>query len=262
MVQIDAGRPAALQADRGKKLHPLSVRPWLAGLLVIASVTFVAGYYAPLGGANDELREQVKELSLEYQRAVAGFEATNAKLAASERLSDERKNALGKINAAESTAVSALTNLYKEIDQALEPLSSGKLVSVDKGHDSAIVTIDARFLIYPHKTFVHPQGKDLLCKIARALPKSTGRPSQVVAIANGDKPSSKIVEKQFPTSWQLSAGLAAEIAAELSNCGIAGTELRAVGAGHFDGDAKLAKKSPARFEIHVYPDIPFEGAAE
>src|SRR5690606_19838134 len=109
------------------------------------------------------------------------------------------------------------------------------------------------YLIYPHKTFVHAQGAALLCHVARAIPKGTVRPTEVVAHANGVKPSSRILEKQFVKSWQLSGMMAAEVAAELENCGMAGTDLRAVGAAHFEGNPRDAKKSAARFEVLIYP---------
>jgi hypothetical protein len=48
--------------------------------------------------------------------------------------------------------------------------------------------------------------------------------------------------------------MASEVAAELTKCGVAGTDLRAVGAAHFDGEPARARKSAARFEIYVYPE--------
>lgn len=256
MDDLNASAPAAKSTTTSTgKWGKLATPVWLVGILILLALTFLGGFYLPLENANRELGAQVDNLSGQYRQAISGYEKVHGDLATVRKENAERGVALGEISRAESSAKDALAALHEQIKNDLEPLTKTKLVSVDTDPDSVRITIDALYLVYPHKTFVHARGADMLCKVSKAIPKGTGRATEVVAHANGDKPASSILEKQFPSSWQLSAVMASEVASELTKCGIAGTDLRAVGAAHFDGEASRARKSAARFEIYVYPEL-------
>lgn len=253
MQRPDVSAISPEKSNGDAKRRGVCVPGWLAGFLLIFAVTFIAGYYLPARAANQELTRQVQRLSNEYRFAIDGYEVQVERLTTVTKERDEMKEALGEISQAESSAAGALGKLHDEMSAALSKLSKAELLSVTKTEQSVSVDIEARYLIYPHKTFVHAQGKQLLCQIARALPKGTGQPTRVVAHAHGEKPSSSILEKQLPTSWQLSAVMASEVAAAIESCGVAGVDLRAVGAAHFEGEPERARKSAARFEIFVFP---------
>lgn len=237
----------------GAKTRSIQVPGWLWGIFAGAGLAFVGGFYVPLQDANATHIEQFKQLSNEYKQAIAGYEKTHAKLTAVEKVRDEQKVKLGKISDAKSSAEKALDDLLASVESTLESEIKNKLVSVRKSKNAVAISLEALYLIYPHKTFVHDRGKGLLCSITKAIPKGGEHPTQVFAHANGDTPWSGILKKQFTSSWQLSATVASEVAMELSTCGVAGSDLRAVGAAHFKGDPKLSRKSVARIEIFVYP---------
>jgi hypothetical protein len=237
----------------GAKPQSLRLPRWLAGVCVILVLTFVSGFYWPLKNANDERVHQVKRLSHEYYLATQAYEGKTRELAELRGERDALKGELGNIETAETSAERELSALLESFESALRPRIDRKQLSVEKGKTSIKVVLEGMYLMYPGKSVVHKHGAALLCEIAKAIPKSPAHPTQVIARANGTKPWSTVLENQFETSWQLSAGLASEVSSEIETCGVLGTELRAVGAAHFEGEPKEAKKSAARIEIFVYP---------
>ncbi len=227
---------------------------WLNGLLLASALTFVFAFYVPAIQADEKHTQQFTKLADEYARAVQIHRALTKELAQAKALSQEQKLELDEIASAKASSQGTLTNLYKKVTTALNAEIKAKIVSVKEGPASVKISVEGMFLIYPHQIFVHARGERLLCKVAKVIGENPERPTEVVAHANGSKPASRPLEKQFPTSWQLSGVLASDVAEKLQKCGLAGTELRSVGAAHHEGNASLAKKSPARFEITVYPD--------
>ncbi len=247
------GVPAAFQ----RRPAPYLKTPvWLWGILAGVAITFVGGFYLPGEEANAVLTEHLEEVSGQYESAVTAYEQTNEKLLVAEKIRAEQKGKLGAISEAESKKEKARADLQGQIESSLEKFVKTKVVAVEQKDDSISIALQSNYLVFPHKTFVHDPGKRLLCEIAKAIPNSTSQPTRVVAHANGDAPWSGILKKQLPTSFQLSGAIASEVALELGHCGVESSNLLAVGAGHFDGDAKLAKKSPVRIEILVSPADP------
>lgn len=240
----------------GEAKPGLRIPTWLLGILVGGGLAFVAGYYFPEQQANEVLARDLKRLGGEYQQALAAYEKSHAALAAVEKVRDEQKGALGEISEQKQEAEKALSDLHQAIASPLEKFVNAEALAIEKRDDSVTISLESLYLVYPHKTFVHDRGKKLLCEIAKALPKSVGKPTQVVAHVNGDEPWSGILKKEFPSTFQLSASIAAEVTLDLAACGTPADALRAVGAGHVAGDEKLAKKSVARIEIVVYPKPP------
>lgn len=230
-----------------------SVPPWLKGILVVLGVTFLLGFYLPLLLSHQKLTDQFKALSGEYQNATQAFEQASTALRSTEAEKKTAKGQLKEISLAKTSAERDLNDLYEEVRELLAVPLERKQFTLKRGPRSVIVVVDALHLIYPHKTFVHDPGAELLCNVARAIPKNAAFPTQIIAHQNGATPYSGLLAKQYASSWQLSAVLAAEVAAAMSNCGVAGADLRAVGAAHFEGNARDSRKSLARFEIHLYP---------
>ncbi len=226
---------------------------WLKGIYVVLGLTFVLGFYVPLLSANQTLSKQFLSLSKEYAQATQAFEETSRELAKEATEKNEFKAELSDISQAASSESQAIDELYAELLRTLKLPIERKQFSVKKGKRSVSVVIDSLHLVYPHKTFVHAQGAELLCQMARSIPKHAAFPTQVVAHQNGIEPSSRLLAKQFVSSWQLSSMMASEVALAIEKCGVAGTQLRAVGAAHFEGNPRDAKKSVARFEIFIYP---------
>jgi flagellar motor protein MotB len=243
----------AAPVDFSRKRRKFSLRRLLTGVGLLAMATFVFGYYLPVVSASEILTDQVKTLASEYRVATEAFEKTSEQLSSAQQKGNRLEQNLNKIDEAESSRKKALEQLHRSIEEALKLHADRRLLKVQKRSDHVAIVIEALYLIYPHKTFVHAQGAAFLCQVARAIPKDTDRPIEIVAHANGLKPSSNILEKQFLKSWQLSGMMAGEVASELENCGITGTNLRAVGAAHFEGNPREAKKSAARFEVLIYP---------
>lgn len=226
---------------------------WLSGLILAAVLTFVLAFYLPATQTNAKHSQQFTELADEYARAVQIHRATTEKLSQVEAVREEQKRELDEIARAKASSQKTTASLYTKLTTSLSKEIKAKVVSVEEGQKSVRVSIEGMFLIYPHQIFVHARGQRLLCKVAKAVAQNEARLTEVLAHANGSKPASAPLEKQFPTSWQLSGVLAADVAEKLQTCGMQGTELRSVGAAHHQGNAGLAKKSPARFDIVVYP---------
>jgi flagellar motor protein MotB len=244
---------ASLPAGAANGSRALRIPRWLVGISVIAALTFAVGFYLPAQRANQVRATQIDQLSREYQSATQSFAATSKELAKVQKERDELSGKLAEIQQAKSSANTALDQAYAGFETELRARIDKKQVSLEKGTTNIKIILEGMYLIYPGKTEVHRPGAKMLCEIVKAIPKKVAHPTQIIARANGEKPWSKILENQFESSWQLSAGLAAEVAKEMEKCGVPGTELRAVGAAHFDGDPGSAKKSPARFEIFVFP---------
>lgn len=244
------GVPTAFQRRSAPSLR---TPVWLWGILAGAAIAFVGGFYLPEQSANAVLTAHLERLSAEYQSAITAYEKKTAALTAAEKIRDEQKGKLGAISEAESKKEKAISELHGQIEGSLEKFVKNKVLTVERTDESVAISLQSHFLVYPHKTFVHAPGKRLLCEIAKSIPKQTAQPTQIVAHANGESPWSGILKKQLPSSFQLSGTIASEVTLELANCGIEGENLRAVGAGHFGGDATLAKKSPVRLEFLVYP---------
>lgn len=229
---------------------------WLLGILVAAGLTFVAGFYLPEKEAGAVLAEDLKRLANEYKQSVAAYEKTHAELAASEKVRAAQEGTLGEISELKSRTQKALDDLRGEIEGPLEKLIKSKAVSVEKKSDNITISLEALYLMYPHKTFVHEPGKRLLCEIAKALPENLKQPTDVIAHVHGEEPWSGILKKEFPSTFQLSGAVASEVTQQLALCGAPAEGLRAVGAAHFHGEPTLARKSVARLEIVVYPKTP------
>lgn len=245
--------PASLQGGT----HPARrIPPWLLGILVAGGLTFVAGFYLPQQEASAVLAGDLKRLANEYEQSVAAYEKINAELAAAQKVRDEQAGQLGEISELKSRAQKSVSELKGDLEGALEKFVKAKALSVQKEDDNVTISLESLYLVYPHKTFVHDRGKQLLCEIAKALPKNLGRPTEIIAHVNGDEPWSGILKKEFPSTFQLSATIASDVTQQLALCGATADGLRAVGAGHFEGDPKLARKSVARIEIVVYPEAP------
>gem|GEM_PF-6255864 len=226
---------------------------WLNGILAGGVLTFILGFYLPATDANEAHRERLTELSESHARLTSLHRTTADELSKVEKIGKEQKSKLSNIATAEASATQALTSLKQHITEKLAPQIKAKMISVEVGAEAVSINIEGMYLIYPHQVFVHARGERLLCQVAQAMKKGSHRPTEVVAHANGSKPASRTLDKQFPTSWQLSGVLAADVAEKLQKCGVAGTDLRAVGAAHHKGNDTLSKKSPARFELLVYP---------
>lgn len=226
---------------------------WLVGICVIVGLTFVFGFYLPSRKANEVRAEQIQHLSQEYRAATQSYETMSRELDEARKERDSLSTKLSEIEQARSSANTALDEAYASIEAELRKRIDSKQLSVEKGTTNVKIVLDGMYLIYPGKSVVHRPGAKMLCQVAKAIPKKVAHPTQIIARANGEKPWSSILETQFESSWQLSAGLAAEVAKEMEKCGLSGSDLRAVGAAHFEGDPDSAKKSAARFEIFVYP---------
>jgi flagellar motor protein MotB len=231
----------------------LRIPTWLLGIFVASGLTFVLGYYFPEQEANAVLTRDLKSLGAEYEQSVAAYQKAHVELAAVEKVRDEQKGALGAISDEKQEAKKSLSALYQTVSSSLEKFVKAKALAVEKRERDVAISLESHYLVYPHKTFVHDRGKQLLCEIAKALPKTDDEPTHVVAHVNGDEPWSGILKKEFPSTFQLSASVAAEVALSLATCGAPADRLRAVGAGHAEGEPKLAKKSVARVEIIVSP---------
>lgn len=251
MKDFDVSAPLHASAANGART--LRMPKWLLGICVIAAGTFAIGFYLPAQKANEVRASQLDHLSGEYESAVQAYEATSQELAKVRKERDRVTGELTEIQQAKSSANTSLDQVYSGFETELRARIDKKQVSLEKGTTNVKIILEGMYLIYPGKTEVHRPGAKMLCEIVKAIPKKVAHPTQIIARANGEKPWSKILENQFESSWQLSAGLAAEVAKEMEKCGVPGNELRAVGAAHFDGDPGSAKKSAARFEIFVFP---------
>ena len=240
----------------GETKSALRIPVWFLGILLAGGVTFVAGFYIPGKEANAVLAQDMTRLAGEYKSSVAAYEKVQGELATAEKIRDEQKGALGEISDQKKRAENALGDLKSHLEGPLDKFVKAKALHIEKREGAAIISLEALYLVYPHKTFVHDRGKQLLCEIGKALPKDLDRPIDVVAHSHGGEPWSGILKKEFPSTFQLSASIASEVTRELSACGVSASDLRAVGAGHFKGDSKLARKSVARLEIVVYPNAP------
>lgn len=240
----------------GGTQRALRIPVWLLGILVAGGLTFVAGFYFPEKDASAVLAGDLKRLASEYKQSVAAYEKTNLELAAAQQVREEQSDQLGKISDQKTRMQQSLDSLQGEVERSLEKFVKAKALSVKKGGDSVTISIESLYLVYPHKAFVHDRGKQLLCEVAKALPKNLGRPSDVIAHINGDEPWSGLLKKEFPSTFQLSGAIASDVTQKLAECGAAPEGLRAVGAGHFLGEANLARKSVARLEIVMYPKAP------
>jgi hypothetical protein len=201
------------------------------------------------------LAQDLKQLAGEYTQSVAAYEKANLQLAAAEKIKGEQMGALGAISDQKARAQKALDDLENGIEGSLEKFIKAKVLSVEQRDGAVAISLEALYLVYPHKAFVHDRGKQLLCAIEKGLPKKLNRPIEIVAYANGDEPWSGILKKEFPSTFQLTATIASDVTRELSVCGAPAEGLRAVGAGHVKGDPQLARKSVARLEIVIYPDV-------
>lgn len=231
----------------------LRIPTWLLGILVASGLTFVGGFYYPEQDANAVLTRDLKHLGAEYERSLAAYQKSHVELTALEKIRDEQAGALGAISEQKQGAEKELAALYQAISNPLEKFVKAKALTVEKRESDVVVSLQSNYLVYPHKTFVHDRGKQLLCEIAKALPKTVDEPMQVVAHVNGDEPSSGPLKKEFPSSFQLSSSVAADVTLNLAACGVSADGLQAVGAGHAHGDPTLAKKSVARIDIVVSP---------
>jgi chemotaxis protein MotB len=213
---------ATMQAKGPKRWLRLGL-----GLLVIASLTFIAGYYIPLFRAHDALRAEFQQLS-ERRRLLDEKLRTGEQTV--KRLETEKSELQAKLDERQTTE-----NARKQqLDQLSASLDSIVASHERKGAAAASADSDrvrvalANHLVFSANSMTVPgRGTSLLCDIGKQA--GSGR-LRVVATTSEREPASATLKAKYPSPRELSSARAATVSNQLEkDCGIPGERLEAVG---------------------------------
>ena len=195
-------------------------RRWLRlliGLVVVATLTFVAAYYVPLFRAHDALRAEYQGLS-ERRRVLA--ETLLTKERELERVRREKATLQGKlddISAREKRRKQALEQLRTSISSKLRADETKGLAGTTIADGSVEVVLHNRLVFSPHTLTIPSKATSRLCDIVGA---SQGFELEVVSVTNDDEPPSVLLAAKYPTRAELSAVRAAVVGNRLGQaCG-------------------------------------------
>lgn len=197
------------------------------GLLVVAGLTFVAGYYIPLFRAHSALRDEFQTLSerrrtldealknkeRELARVTEEKAGLQAKIDERQEAEDAQKQGLDKVR----TAVSSKIRGYETKGLAATVVEDGQVRAVLSGN----------LLFVPHSLKMGRRGVNVLCDVAKAAGKAELR---VVAVTAADEPPSVALSAKYADRREVSAARAAVIGTRLTEaCSVSSEGLEVVG---------------------------------
>lgn len=222
------------------------------GLLLLGTITFGAGYYAPLSSAHALLAKEHRSLSEAAEGTAAQLEKITEQLIATKKERDELQESMDKVANAQKSKKAALELLTQAVESKLASSIKAKVITVEPTTDRVTLIIDDARLFQPTEMQPHRQGGTLLCAIAKGLRDvnatfSVGMHSQVNKVKEGK------LKATYPSTWEFTAARAGAATRALVACGLPEKATRAVGLGHSRPNSEADKKSVGDLRLSLDP---------
>lgn len=222
------------------------------GVLLLATITFGAGYYAPLTNAHALLAKEHRSLSETAEGTASQLEKTTEQLIATKKERDELQASIDKVTKAQKAKKSALEALTQAVETKLASSIKAKIITVEPTTDKVTLLIDDSRLFHPTEMQPHRPGATLLCAIAKGLKDvdatfSVGAHSQLNKVKEGK------LKVTYPSTWEFTAARAGAAVRALTACGLPEKATRAVGLGHSRPNSEADKKSTGELRLTLEP---------
>jgi flagellar motor protein MotB len=209
----------------------------LAWILIIGAATFVCAYYLPLHLTHRAVLQQQQEATQQAQVLGQKLRKTEQQLA------ELQKNTAGLVSESstrERARQSAGERLV-EIERELGPFTRQAGIAVAANHENVRISIEHNRVFRHEQAEVTPQGRNLLCEIAKI-----GRSYPLRIAAVSDMPAGSVA-----SSWALTALQAGNIAQTLEQkCRVAPDRLTVAGYGR-ERAASSARPKLAGSKIEI-----------
>ena len=213
---------ATMQAKGPKRWLRLGI-----GLLVIALLTFIAGYYIPLFRAHDALRAEFQQLSERRRLLDEKLKSTELTVKRLETEKSELQSKVDERQTTENARKQHLDQLSASVASMLSPHERKGAAQASADSDRVRVAL-ANHLVFSSNSLTIPgRGTSLLCDIGKRAGDGKLR---VIATTSEKEPPSALLKSKYPSARELSAARAATVSNRLEQqCDIPTERLEAVG---------------------------------
>jgi chemotaxis protein MotB len=222
------------------------------GLLLLAMITFGAGYYAPLNSAHALLAKEHRSLSETAEGTAAQLEKTTEQLISTKKERDELQESLDSVAKAQKSKKTALEAVTQAVESKLASSIKAKVITVEPTNDKVTLIIDDARLFQPTDMQPHRPGGTLLCAIAKGL-KDVNATFNVGAHSQVNKVKEGKLKQTYPSTWEFTAARAGAAVRALVACGLPEKETRAIGLGHSQPNTEADKKSVGELRLVLEP---------
>lgn len=222
------------------------------GVLLLGTITFGAGYYAPLSSAHALLAKEHRSLSETAVGTAAQLEKVTEQLIATKKERDEFEASLEKVAEAQKSKKAGLELVTQAVESKLASSIKAKVVTVEPTTDRVTLIIDDSRLFHPTDMQPHRPGGTLLCAIAKGL-KDVDATFSVGAHSQANKVKEAKLKVAYPSTWEFTAARAGAAVRALVACGLPEKKTRAVGLGHAQPNSEADKKSTGELRLVLEP---------
>jgi len=239
----------AWEAEAGMNFRSTGSTRWgrvFLGIVIVAAATFVFAYYLPLHRSHEALMRQQHESGQAARDLEQKLRDTEQQLGAAKKRTAELETERAARERSQASTNERVTEVKNAVRGKLDRYARKGGVAVDVAGSRVLAVLESKLVFQPRKPDVSPQGRAVLCDLARAARSYPLR----VGVASGEGAASGA-----GSAWELTGLQAAKLAEALEQkCGVAKERLTATGYGPNPQGGQspaIAKLGADKIEIEI-----------
>lgn len=211
-----------------------SARRWriACGFCAVVTFTVIAGYYVPLYREARRLRAESVQSAKDRAALRVSLERAHSQLSENQT---EQAKLTASLDAEQSLArdiQQRIERLKQSLATQFSRLARAKMLSISSAQDRVSIAVVMSALFAPGRPEVTPEGRSLLCKLARAVLAEHGGEIRVTGYYGKPSVEGRTLRAIPSTPWAVSAARAASAVDVLEkSCGAPTARLLAVAYG-------------------------------